>query len=112
MTPVQLQTAYRLAVQSSLVAFYEKSEGEAKRLVDSWWQRASHSSDIQSGMYLHSEAFATATDLAHAEEVPFTDIVRRRYHHIILDSTRIALSRDRQPAKSSKRAEVVRQMAG
>jgi hypothetical protein len=111
MTPAQLQTAYRLAVQASLITFYGKASNEAKRLVDSWWQRMSPVSDIQSGMYLHSEALATAADLAHTQEVQLTDATRQRYRRILHESTRIACDPDRKMAKSTKRVEL-KQMAG
>ncbi len=110
MSPIQLQTAYRMAVQSSLTAFYRKSGDEAKRLVDRWWNRISRSSDIESGMYLHSEALATAADLAHTEEVKLTDEVRQRYRRILHDSTRAAIAD--QQTKKVKAAAVLKQMAG
>ncbi|HEY5330116.1 MAG TPA: hypothetical protein VIJ79_09550 [Acidobacteriaceae bacterium] len=111
MTPVQLQNAYRLAVQSSLVIFYKKSDDEAKSLVDSWWLRASSSDDIRSGMYLHSEAIATAADIAHVKEMPVTEEIQQRYYRILHDSTLAALTQKRRPAKNSKRVEA-EQMTG
>src|SRR6185312_6225476 len=96
LNPVQLQTAYRMAVQSSLTAFYRKSDSEAERLVETWWQRLSPTEDIQSGMFLHSEALATAADLAHMEEIQLTDTVRQRYRQILRISTREALTNQRQ----------------
>src|SRR6185312_5107401 len=102
LNPVQLQTAYRIAVQSSLIAFYRKSDSEAERLVMRWWQRLSPSEDIQSGMFLHSEALATAADLAHMEEVQLTDSVRQRYRQILRTSTRQALTNQRQEVHSTQ----------
>jgi hypothetical protein len=102
----QLQTAYRITVQSSLIAFYRKSDVEAERLVKSWWQRLSPSEDIQSGMFLHSEALATAADLAHMKEIQLTDTVRQRYREIIRISTRAALTNQRQEAHSTQTQSV------
>jgi hypothetical protein len=99
---VQLQAAYRMAVQSSLIAFYQKSDSEAERLVERWWQRLSPSEDIQSGMFLHSEALATAADLAHMKEIPLTDTVRQRYRQILRTSTREALTNQRQEVHSTQ----------
>jgi len=98
---VQLQTAYRIAVQSSLTAFYQKSDAEAERLVTTWWQRLSPREDIQSGMFLHAEALATAADLAHMKEIQLTDAVRQRYRQILRTSTREALTKQRQEVHST-----------
>lgn len=99
---IQVQTAYRIAVQSSLVAFYQKSDSEAERLVERWWQRLSPSEDIQSEMFLHSEALATAADLAHTKEIQLTDAVRQRYREILRTSTRKAMTNQKQAVHSTR----------
>jgi hypothetical protein len=100
MTSAQIQLAYRLAVQRCLVVFYFKGEMESERLVDAWWKRLAGGRGLRSGMYLHSEALTTATDLARAEEVAVTDTVRRSYQEILRESTRLALSADPVPNKA------------
>jgi len=112
MNPTQLQVAYRHAVESSLVTFYRKTEIEAKRLVDDWWRRMSPQSDIDSQMYLHSEALTVAADLARKDEVELTDSVRQLYRRILQQSTCFALEVRRAPAKHVKRAAPLKQMVG
>jgi hypothetical protein len=110
MTSAQLQYAYRLAVQDCLVVFYRKSNAESERLVNAWWKRMSAGTGILSGMYLHSEALTTATDLADTTEVILTEETRQRYRTIIGESTRLALSSHTIPRR--KQVELSKQMAG
>jgi len=108
MTSTQLQHAYRLAVQDCLVAFYRKNNAESERLVNAWWKRMSSGTGISSGMYLHSEALTTATDLAHADEIVLTEETRRRYRAIVREATRLALSSE--TSSRLKKVEISKQM--
>jgi hypothetical protein len=110
MTPIQLQSAYRLAVQSSLVAFYRQSDSQAERLVNDWWNRLSRVEDIQSEMFLHDEALSTAADLARVQEVKLTDAVRQRYRKILLESTNAALYGKRTSHRVDR--AILKQQAG
>ena len=92
MTSGQIQAAYKLAVESSLVSFYDVPQREAERLVTQWWSKVSASDEVRSGTYLHTEALGTATDLAKAREVELTDEVRRRYVHILEQSSKAAMT--------------------
>jgi len=102
MSEQQVQDAYKLAVRSSLMTFYGKSDAEAELLVKAWWVRISSSSDFASGMYLHTEALGTATDLAKVKEIRVTDLVRKKYLHILEESNRSALHSRFQAAKAAK----------
>lgn len=110
MTQVQIQNAYRLAVEACLVTFCKRTRQEASQLVGAWWENPIQQSDLRSGAYLHTEAFNIALDLAGIRQLNVTLVDRERYQRILRDSSRAALKSS--AGKPVRRAAVAKQMAG